>query len=746
MDRTDSIFGATPADGAIAHQAEAASSLPPAPAPSAEESRAQTAEGAPTTPMSEFALRVMTMFRTAYDHREESGVSERLRYCLRAYRQRFSDKQLMKLREMFPDTDIPERLFSPITSVKIRTLRAILVDLVNQAGEPLFHLEASPVPDVGDDLRAKAFNEHLVEIASMLADFDREGSEGKMPPEAVARLRVLVGETAERRYDDIANTEEGEARDRVRRMEKKVWDIIVEGGGEREFISALDNLCVFGVGVVRGPVMQNVARNAVKEKDGVKTYRREVVCIPVFESVNPLDCYPAPGAVEVEDGPLCITVKFTGEELFRLARSAENGEKPEGGWMGTVVNDILGRHAEGGVKLNALRFDPLRRQCEDNGFDESSDRTFEGVRCFAPMRGSELAGIGITKDLDGEKIDRLKWYRTESVVIDNRVVYICIHADEVGVPVSKACCYGVPGSWWGESIADKVAQCQCVLNNTAKSIIVNQSMTSSPQGYVSDVSRLTDKSPEALKWRPGKIWGFAPPSGFGPVANSGKPMDVFAIPSTLNDSIATWREFQKQADLDSGLPAYSEGQAAGASGAMRTAQGLNTFVENTMRGCKSIMTNVDKGLISRVARLTADWVLVYDDDQSLKGDVFVRSVGLIGRILKVQRDAARLQLLNLCLNSQMLTQTIGVKGIIELFRPSLVDLDINPDDIIPSKARIKEQDAIMQIAQIVKSVGGMSGGGEDEPAPAGMQSGVAPVQQNQELVQPGTVAERRGAA
>ena len=749
MSIADSIFGATPADGKIAVKAEETNLNPPAVPPPAEPFRGADA-AIPTTPMSDFANRVMTVFRTAWDHRNASGVTERLDYCLRTYRNRFSHEQEMKLRERFPGTDIPENCRSRISSVKTRALRSNLVELVSQAGEPLFHIESSPMPTDDGAALMKAVRGNMMEIASLLDELDRRGiNDGNMPPEALEKLKELVEGTFERRYDDIQHEVEDEARTRARRMEKKVWDIQSEGGYDAEFLKTLDNFCVFGIGVMKGPVMRNVARNVVKtDKNGVKTYRREVRCIPTFEAVNPLDCYPAPGAVEVDDGPLCITVRYTGDELYRLAASAKGNDTSAGGWMGAVVNDILSHHPNGGVKLNAFAFDATRRVCEFNGFDDSNDCTFEGVNCFMPMRGSQLIEIGVVKNIDGKDIEPQEFYRTESIVIDNRVVYICIHADEIGVPVSKACCYTIPGSWWGGSVSDQVAQCQCVLDNTVVGILTNMSMTSAPMGWIGDIQRLNDKSPDALKWRAGKMFSFQNGGSFGIGGTSGPPMGVFNIPSTLGDALAIWKAFQQQADLDSGLPSYSEGQSAGASGALRTAQGLNTFVENMMRGAKSIATNLDKGLISHQAQLTADWVLVYDKDQSLKGDVFVRSVGLMGRILKVQRDAMRLQILNLCLNSQVLLQAIGVKGIIEMFRPSLEGLDLNPDDILPSKAKIEEQDMIMKIAQLIQAAGGANAPQGTEAAPdggAGMQSGVAPVEQPAPAA-PGGVAERRGAA
>lgn len=755
MDSLSSIYGATPANGEIARRAEESATPLRAVIASAlaHVSPGVRADDIPTTPMQNLANHVMSVFRVNYDFRQSSGQTDRLDYALRANRMEFSAKQKEALARQFgPESDIPSVIHPAATSVKNRGARSILVDLVNQNGEPLFHFEPSPVPDTGDDPKMKAIRAASMRIAAVIAELERNGvTDGNMPPELFARLNEWVQQTTEDYfgyYDSEMQKAESDARDRCRRFERKVWDILEEGGFNEAFTDFITNVCVFGTGVVVGPVMRNVAKNVVKtrgRKRQSKVYRREVRCVPVFESVNPMDCYPAPGAKDVEDGPLCMTVRFTGDELYRYASSAPKEDGFEGGWMGTVVNDILRRHPDGGLKLNAVAFDPDRRVCENNGFDDSSDCMYEGVRCFMPVRGSELAEMGITRNLDNEAIDGRAFYCAEAIVMDNRVVYVCLHADELGVPVSKATFYQSPGSWWGDSIADKLRMSQCILNNTAKSIVLNESMCSSPTGYVTDVSRLVDKSPNGLKFRAGKIFGFTGGNAFGASAPAGAPIGVLPIPSALSDLLATWRAFQQQADLDSGIPAYSEGQSAGASGALRTAEGLNTFVENTMRGMKMVMTDIDKNGISRVARLTADWVLLYDGDQAIKGDVYVRSVGLIGRVLKVKRDAARLQLLNLMLNSQVLTQLIGAKGIVEMFRPSLVDLDINPDDVIPSKERMKEQDLIMQIAQLSQATAAqqkaLPQGAPEEGQGGGMQSGIAPIQEPQ-----GAVEERRGVA
>jgi hypothetical protein len=139
--------------------------------------------------------------------------------------------------------------------------------------------------------------------------------------------------------------------------------------------------------------------------------------------------------------------------------------------------------------------------------------------------------------------------------------------------------------------------------------------------------------------------------------------------------------------------------------------------------------------------------LIYGTDMDLKGDVFVLPVGLIGRIMRVQRDQSRMQLFNMIVTNQFLLQLIGPKGVLALLRPSLKDLDVNPDDILPSESRLKFMEAIEELKQLANAEAqAPQGAGQAE---AGIEQNGAPpgVAQPPQVEMPqGGVAERRAVA
>ena len=753
MDELERIFGGALSGGPGGGAAGAAppSAPPPAPLPAPGAERAGGEAPEQTTPMASLASYVMSRFQENEAFRRTSGTSERLDYCIRAQRCAFSGEQRAKLSARFGD-DLVSRMFVPVTSTKVRAARSMLVDLVNQAGEPLFHLEPSPVPDgLGGGAAEGAARRTAAAVNRVFAALAATGVE-ELPREAFVALQERVAAMAASAYDEEANAREEEARVRAARMERKVWDVLEEGGWNEAFAEYIDHICTYGTGVVVGPVVRSVARNRCRaDRNGVPRYGREVRRAPVFEAVNPCDCYPAPDAKDVDDGPLCIRVRYTGDELARYAQ-AEGGDAPGEGWIAAQVEGVLSRHPRGGVRLDVGTFSPDRRWCENNGFLDTADCTFEGVRCFASVRGSELLEMGVSRTRDGA-VGAREFHRVEAVVVENRVVYCRVYGAAEALPVSKGVFYTLPGSWWGESVADKVAATQCVVNNCLASLLANMPASSGPIYWVNDVQRLVNKQ-QGLRLKAGMTLGFTSSMAGG----GGPPIGALSVPSNASELLAVWRAFQTQADLDSGLPAYTEGQSAGQSGALRTASGLAIFTEASTRGLKMVMTTTDRCVISRVARLTADWVLLNDDDMDLKGDVEVRSVGLIGRVLRAQRDQQRLQTLQLVLNSPLLSGAVGVRGAVALLRPSLRDVDVNPDDVLPSMARMAELEAVQAIRQVfdatraaegVQAAAGPAAGQGAQEAPAA-QGGAPAIEgapaPDDAPPAPGSVAERRGAA
>lgn len=709
------------------------------------EVKSEAAKEVVTQPMSELARFVMDNFRVNSENRRDRGsngvsVADRLTYSLMSASCTYNGRQT----EALLQSGIDPKAYPPLTSTKIRTAKSMLVNLTNSGGEPLFSMEPTPEPNLPLEIEREAIREVEGELNEMLGSLQAQGVKS-IPEDQLAAIGDLVKKAAYFTADNISNSKDSIARKRAKRMEKKVWDLMVEGGWDKAFGEYLNHICTFGTCVMCGPIMKNVAKNIGETDEKTKVYKvkREVVSIPTYEALNPIDCYPAPNATEVTDGPLCVRVRYVANDLWRLASDVQTKgdiEIKSDGWIPSVVNSILCAHPQGGVRIEEDVRSQEVRSAENKGLDNSADCTFEGIRCFASVRGSVLREMGIVKNMSGENINHLDYYWTETIVIDNKVVYCRIFDDRLGLPLFKGVFYELPGSWWGESIAEKLGCCQFMVNNTIKALATNMSVASGPQIWMNNASSLLDRSSEGLKMFPLKIWQFGNPMGLpGQQSGQGAPMGVLNVPSNAQELIQVFNAFEKQADLDSGLPAFSEGTGGSNGGALRTAEGLKVYTEASNRGMQMVISITDRLVITGVAKYTADWLLIYGDDMSLKGDVTVMPIGLMGKILKAQNDQARLQLFNMILNNQFLLQMIGAKGVVELFRPSLKDLNINPDNVVPGEERMKFIEKLEKLKMTIEAMNPQSASERvnQEGAPPGV---------DQPPAVEGAVSQRRNAA
>lgn len=676
-----------------------------------------------TVSMSRLATDVVSTFRVNYNHRRTSGVDNRLRYCLSSQTCTYNDKQ----RELLERIGIDRRIYSPITATKVRAAKSMLVELAQYGSDIPFSVMPTPDPDVPDEIAVEVLQKQIMEIMSVMEGLQQRGVQ-ELPPDVMARLQELIKKTTDASFDEAENEKDSFARKRAKRLERKVWDTMVQGDFDRQLMKCIDYVCTYGTCVMVGPVKRNEAHNKTTKdgRSGVRRIKRVIGPVQKFEALNPVDCYPAPDAVDITDGAFCVRVKYTHEQLWRFKKSSADDRKQKGadGWRDNAVTFLLDMFSSG-CRLDEFPKDQDVRMMENNATDSSDDCKFEGIRCFSYVHGAKLLEIGITRSMDGIKIELDGYYHCETIVIGGMVVYCRIHDDRIGSPLSKAVFYELPGSWWGESIADKLFATQSIMNNAIVSLLRNMGPASSSMMWINDVSRLVDKSPNGLKADPGKIFAFG--SSFTGQTQAGAPMGILQIPSNASELLAVAKWASAQADLDSGIPAFSEGTGGSNGGALRTAEGLRTYTEATSRGLKMIVMFLDNGIIRDSAKRTANHILVFDDDMELKGDVEVHAVGLMGKVLKAQNDQARIQLFNLCLNSQFMTNVLGVKGILELFRPSCRDINVNPDNVCPSDDRVKMMEELEQFKQMFAAFQGQQGGEGPQSNGGGTDQGIAPV-------------------
>jgi hypothetical protein len=393
---------------------------------------------------------------------------------------------------------------------------------------------------------------------------------------------------------------------------------------------------------------------------------------------------------------------------------------------------------------------------------EADECTLEGIWCFMSVRGKSLIDLNITETPSGEKIEPNRYYKTESIVVGGFVVYCRVMDDAMPLPVYKACLYPVPGSWWGDSIAELVRVPQSMQNNALKNLTSNSELAANGIFYAMDANNLVsmDGSP-VLALRAGMMFGrksSMPGLSYGA---QGAPIGMLQPKDTTQQQMALLKEAFNLADEYSGIPRYSVGSSSAlGSGAGRTASGFAMMTEATCRTVNMCIAGLYRTMIIPCAQNTVTWNLLYSRDISIKGDCAVVPSGPMGKFLREAESQRRQQVMNMVARHPVYSQAIPLAGHFELLRPELENLGVNPDRIIPSKERMRFEQTLADIARLLGMQQQMATE-EGGAGPTPEQANVARVEGTPQAVAysqggmmsgggeppaPGTVAERRNAA
>ena len=122
------------------------------------------------------------------------------------------------------------------------------------------------------------------------------------------------------------------------------------------------------------------------------------------------------------------------------------------------------------------------------------------------------------------------------------------------------------------------------------------------------------------------------------------------------------------------------------------------LTEASNRSTKMRIDHLSINCINRMAKMDAYRLMIYDDKIGYTGDVEVVPTGVMGLVLKQQEMQKVLQLMQMVANNQFLVQTVGARGLMELFRQVLETYDIaNIDKIIPSKGSLDLQEYVSRL-------------------------------------------------
>lgn len=704
-----------------------------------------------TTPREMTVARYVNgVFQTNEQYAVRQGYHDQMRASWRVCRSEYTAAEKQKLAAL----GIPDDVSEPVVELRKFIAQSQMKEIFSTSGNFPARLSSTAHPDLPDYITEQMLQKMLNELVqiSMAA--------GIVPtPEIAARF-------ARDRMAELRNAEREHANDQIALLERRVRDDFEEADFMSAFNQGIEYLTVFGTTLWEGPVPCVRWKNDWNSKGELSRKAKGGVA---FRAISPLDVYPSPDQTDVDDGPICIKVRFSPNDLWLNATEAGGDDAETGIWFRDTVTDLLAKYPTGGVRLSWQDGDEENKELKGHStWVADSSCMMEGISYYGQIRGNLLLRMGIIKTHEGKAINPDDFYEVNAIVIDDYCVYCRIINPCMGRPLSKAQFYEATDSFFGTSIAQRLIAYQRVMNGCLQSLIVNMNMTAAPQAWISDASRLLDKSPTRFKLVGGKVWAFKATTA-GVATPSGPPMGVLRVDSRINDILAVMNMAIKRIDDVSEIPSYTYGQNV-TGGAGRTYSGLAMLTEASNRSTKMRIDNLSSKCINKMVRMDAYRLMLYDDSIGYTGDVEVIPTGVMGLILKQQEMQKVLQLMQMVATNQFLVQTVGARGLMELFRQVLETYEIaNIDKIIPSKADLDLQDYVARLktaAGVQAAVnqaqqpqpgedGGnpqlpppaedpQNGGAADAPRTTYERSGMEyrmPIEPN-----PGSANERRGAA
>lgn len=462
------------------------------------------------------------------------------------------------------------------------------------------------------------------------------------------------------------------AKQAARRMEAKIYDQLQEGGFRNALSDLIDDLFTYTAAFLKGPYFVNKPRLTwAMGPLGVYEPVRTIEPVMQFRTINPLDAYPAPGADSVHKGDFIERLRLSRDELFAMKDTPDLYDVD-------AINRVLKN--ESGYRLENWLWTDSERQniAEHTYFWYESTSDIDGLHWYGEAMGYELLEHGVP----AHRIDDPnRNYQVDAILIGNEVIKATLNSDPLYRRNVNSTCYeNIPGSVFGNSVATLMEDSQAMINGTARALQNNLAHASGFQVEV-DYTRLHGET-DPNDIYPFKVW-----QGRESEYSGNRPVVQFFQPeSNATELIGVMKEFQSQATKDTGIPDFVGGSSAAEPA---TAQAVATVKSEEAKLLRSAITNLDEDIISPTLEMVYDHNMLYDQDESIKGDTQVVAKGMNAALQREGSRQEHMAVLDL-LGNDYDRNLIGDERRYELIR-NLMDTfeEIDTDAIIPTNEEIK---------------------------------------------------------
>lgn len=661
---------------------------------------------------SDLAKHVRDQFEMMKRHREGAeGWNDRLIAALRMNKGEYPPDIQQQI-NLFGGSSI----YAKLVAVKCRGASALLRDIYLSGQRP-WAVQATPEPAMPDSIKQSVMGLLEAEASTALL--------GGQPPDEEAldkrrRELMAIAEKAGRK----------KAKDEAAKAERRLDDMLIEGGFYTALAEFLTDLPLFPFAVIKGPVVRMTPQ--VKWVNG-KAVLKDIPKM-YWERTSPFDLYWTPGVSKVMDADFIERKRFTRKALNELL------DVP--GFNRENVEKVLTEYGQRGYTETYDTTDSERADSENRENPQLNESgIIEGLEFTGSIQGKILREYGMS----AKKVpDEARDYYVQVWVVGRYVIKAQLVPTPRKAPPYYITSYEkVPGTIAGNAIPEMLEDIQGLSNAALRALVNNMGMASGPQVTVNTDRLATGADAESIY--PWKRWYVVDPLVGAPNSTSVPPIGFFQPSSNAQELMAIVERCQQMADDLSGIPRYVTGSQGAGGGAGRTASGLAMLMNNASKLLQTVAANIDRDVFGPLLESLYDILMLTakgneGEEGALRGD---ESIEVRGVVVAMQRETdrqRRLEFLQIT-NNPTDIQIIGESGRAVVLRGIAEDLNFEGEDVVPSpeemqarQARIEAQAAQqlamlqMQGAAQAMGIGPDGQPGVQDPAAAarqaqGMQTG-----------------------
>ena len=590
---------------------------------------------------------------------DKTRVEKILLQCLRARKGEYSPSKLAEITQSGGST-----IYVKATTAKVRTGIAHAKAILLPNGQWSHGIKPTRNPELPQWM----IDEAAAYLQQNPMFLDEQGKPVDLEEQADQMEHMLRVQLQER------------AKYAARRMEKKIHDQLQEGGFRNALSDVIDDLFTYTAAFLKGPYFVNKPRLSWSMGvNGVYEPVRTIEPVMQFRTINPLDAYPAPGADSVHKGDFIERLRLSRDELFAMKETPDVYDRD-------AIDRVL--RNETGYRLENWLWTDSERQniAEHTYFWYESTSEIDALHWYGEAMGYELLEHGVP----ASKIDDPnRNYQVDAILIGNEVIKATLNTDPLYRRNVNSTSYEkIPGSVFGNTVATLMEDSASMINGTARALQNNLAHASGFQVEV-DYTRLHAET-DANDIYPFKVWQGRESefSGNRPVVN------FFQPDSNATELIGVINKFQEQCTKDTGIPDFVGDSSANDPS---TAQAVKTVKSEEAKLLRSSITNLDEDLITPMLEMVYDYNMLYDEDQSIKGDTQIVAKGMNAALQREGSQQQHMAILDL-LGNDYDRQLIGDERRYSLIR-NLMDTfeEVDTDEIIPTDEEIKHK--LKQLAE-----------------------------------------------